>query len=403
MRRWTGNRMRNIPARGGETNDLGKFRIPYVSPGSYYIVADPGPRNSAPDREGRHLLRTFYPGTATIGQASLVSIHAGDDKPGVVISLLMGHTYHVRGRVVGLSPTDHGALTLLPADEAQVVIATGSGTIRPDGSFDFGNVNPGTYVLRYFEMSGGAPKSARQTVTVGDGDVNVELPLADPATVDGVIEIEGTPTNSSASPFQNFDLTFAAADVLIGPRVRARVHPDGSFMVPSLPAGRYFIQAKAPAGTYLKSVLYGDTDVTNKVLDFTDGAAGRLKIIYRYGAATVTGTVTVPQTANREGAATGAHIVLIPTGAADPDGRNVLFGEVGRGDSFTIKQVPPGNYRAYAFGSVDAPALHNPTVLRQLASGGKGLNVKEGSSQAVSLPLTSSTQERATFGSAVAQ
>ncbi|MGH9623158.1 MAG: hypothetical protein ACRD4G_02325, partial [Bryobacteraceae bacterium] len=115
MRRWTGNRMRNIPARGGETNDLGKFRIPYVSPGSYYIVADPGPRNSAPDREGRHLLRTFYPGTATIGQASLVSIHAGDDKPGVVISLLMGHTYHVRGRVVGLSPTDHGALTLLPA------------------------------------------------------------------------------------------------------------------------------------------------------------------------------------------------------------------------------------------------------------------------------------------------
>lgn len=406
MRRWVGVRLRNVPVQGGQTNDLGEFRIPNVSPGSYYVVVEPGPENSTPDNSGRRLLRTFYPGTAAIEQGTVISVHPGDEQSGVIVPLLAGRVHHVRGRVLGLSPTDRGALSLLPEDEEQVFIAAGSGTLKADTTFDFPHVSPGNYVLSYFQVSGESAKGARQVVTVGSDDVDVALTLAGATTVQGHIRLEGTPSNSSESaPFQGFDLKFVAADALIGPRVAATMHQDGTFIVRNIPPGRYLIEAKAPPGTYLKSVLYGQSDVTNKVLDFIDSGAGQMEIVYRYGAVTVSGTISTPQNTENGGSeiAAGAHIVLIPDNVEDLDARSVLFGEADGSNAFSVKQVPPGSYRAHAFESIDLTALHEPAVLKRLASGGTDVEVKEGTSVAVSVPLISSAQERTIFESLTGQ
>jgi hypothetical protein len=406
MRRWVGVRMRNVPVQGGQTNDLGEFRVPNISPGSYYVVVEPGPENSTPDNSGRRLVRTFYPGTTTIDQATLISIHAGDEQSDIVVPLLTGQTHHVRGRVQGLSPSDRGALSLQPEDEEQVFIAAGSGTLKADGTFDFPNVSPGSYVLSYFQISGETAKGARQVISVGNDDVDIALALAGGATIQGHIRLDGTPSSSSESTaFQGLDLKFVGADALIAPRIQARLRADGSFVVSNIPPGRYLIETKAPAGTYLKSVLYGQSDVTNKILDFSDGGSGQMEIVYRYGAATVTGTISTPQNTENGGSevAAGAHIVLIPQNADELDGRGVLFGEADASNSFSLKQVPPGSYRAYAFESIDLTALHEPAVLKRLAAGGTDVELKEGASEAVSLPLTSSAQERTLFASLTGQ
>jgi hypothetical protein len=63
------------------------------------------------------------------------------------------------------------------------------------------------------------------------------------------------------------------------------------------------------------------------------------------------------------------------------------FGNSGTGGSFTVKQVPPGRYRAYAFEKMDFQQLQNPEVVRQLASKGTDVELKENDKKQIQLPL----------------
>lgn len=389
MRMWVGGRFRNVPVRGAQTNDLGEFRVSNIAPGTYYVVVQPSVANSTTETGSRRNLRTFHPGVTTASSATPMVFQPGEEKAGVNITLVAGQTHHVRGGVVGLSPTDRGTISLQPDDEEQIFIGAGGSNYKPNGTFDFANVNPGSYVLTYIQMSGETAKGARRFITVGDYDVNnIVLSLATPTTISGRIKIEGTSSEGSKPDLQKLQVMLTTADALIGPNAKATILADGSFVIRDIVPGRYLVKSQAPAGAYLKSIRYGQTNVTHQELDLTEGGAGEMEITHRYGLANVSGSI---EQQGRE--VTSARVALIPT-ASDPGGRGVIFGNADTSNAFAIKNIPPGRYRAHALESINYAALQEPSVLKILQSSGTDLEIKEGDQKTISVQFISSEEQQ---------
>jgi hypothetical protein len=133
----------------------------------------------------------------------------------------------------------------------------------------------------------------------------------------------------------------------------------------------------------LKSVRWGQQDLLGKELDFSNGASGDLEIVFRYGAAQVSGVVQIPQDANKT-APPDFTIVLVPD-VLNADGSGMDFSGVDQNGTFSFKRVTPGRYLAYALEQVDNNQLQNPDVLKQLASKGTEVEVKEKDNKQIQL------------------
>ena len=159
---------------------------------------------------------------------------------------------------------------------------------------------------------------------------------------------------------------------------------DGTFSIDNIGPGKYYPQISgAPQGAYLKSVRWGQQEMLGKELDFSNGASGELDIVFRYGVAQVGGTVQLPQEANRT-SPPDFSVVLVPA-VLNADGSGIDFGRVDQNGAFTFKSVTPGRYLAYALEQVDMNALQNPDVLKQLASKGVEVEVKEKDNKQIQL------------------
>lgn len=405
-RTWVNGHPRNVAVRGGQTNDLGEFRVAGLAPGTYYVRVDPRSEDPSSTDSNRGFLRTFYPGVTAATEATPIVVTAGAEISGVGVRMLYGQKHHVRGSVVGLSASDQGGVTLLPEGEEQLFLGVGAGSLKPDGTFDFPGVTPGTYTLRYIEISGEAAKGGRRTVEVADRDVdNIAITATMPATVRGRVRFEGTPsTNAQASGLKPLSVALIASDVLVGPGAAAAVQADGTFVIRNIiTPGRYIVRCDPPSGAYLKSVRYGQANVATAEIDILDGTSGEMEIVYRYGLATLTGSVTRP--ADGSGApskADPAHIVLVPD-ELDPAGRGIIFRSAGDDGTFSLSSVPPGRYRAYAFESVDYSALHHPPVLKAIESLGGEVELIDGASKSISLEFVSADKARRVIAVAVNQ
>ena len=60
-------------------------------------------------------------------------------------------------------------------------------------------------------------------------------------------------------------------------------------------------------------------------------------------------------------------IVLVPD-VLNADGSGMYYGNANQVDSFTIKNITPGHYRAYALENVNTNELQDPDVLKQGAN-----------------------------------
>lgn len=397
MRVWVSSQFRIARIRGVQSNDLGEFRVAGVSQGTYYVLVEPKAENPATAVSNRRLLRTFAPGVAGLAGATPIVIQAGEERSGVDIQLLSGQTHHVRGRLLGLSAMDRGGLTLSPEGEEQLFIGAGAGNRKADGTFDFPAVAPGNYTLSYVQVTGQDAKGGRRSIEVGDQDVNdVMLAVTKPASIRGHLEIENTPSkNSGAGDFHRLHMALVAVDALVGPTASATVSEDGSFTIQNIiTPGRYLVRCDPPTGMYVKSVRYGQTELTGKELELLDGSSGEMDVILRYGPAALTGRIDEPEgTQSATAQLPLAHIVVVPD-SSGTSGRGVILGSAGVNGAFSISQVPPGHYRVYAFESVDFAALHEPAVLKALETLSTEIDLKEGDEQSLSLRLIPASEEQ---------
>src|SRR5581483_9140301 len=160
---YTHGRRQLLPAGVKRTDDQGNFRFANVVPGRYYLTAQDTRANSNatsvhPGREGtkaESYLLTYYPSVTDITSASPIDVSAGADVSGLTVQLRKGRVFTIRGRAVNAvtgAPAVDVPVIVLPKDssEAPVIMLINRSLqqVRPDGSFEIGNLSPGTYVLQ---------------------------------------------------------------------------------------------------------------------------------------------------------------------------------------------------------------------------------------------------------------
>jgi Carboxypeptidase regulatory-like domain len=383
---WSRGKLRFMQQGGGSTNDLGEFRLGSLAPGKYFVVVQifgmPA-ENEAPAIPGApqlHQVRTFFPDSTSLDAASQISVAAGQTASGTDIHLQRVRTFHVRGKVAG-GAGGRFILSLLPKDQSMLMFGAQASAAK-DHTFDLSGVAPGTYTLTGIDIQNGrASPAARQPVEVGAADLNdVVLSLVPPGTLRGRVSVEG-----DGPPAPDFHPQF----FLISEEGTMGMSPvkfadDGTFSIENIGPGKYYPQINnAPEGAYLKSVRWGQQELLGKELDFSNGASGDLEILFRYGAAQVGGVVQIPQDANKT-APPDFTIVLVPE-VLNADGSGLDFSRVDQTGAFSFKRVTPGRYLAYALEQVDNNELQNPDVLKQLASKGVEVEVKEKDNKQIQL------------------
>jgi hypothetical protein len=147
---------RLIPAPGGgQTNDLGEFRLAGLAPGEYYVAAMPrggspfGGAGVTPTANGTAHTTTYYAGTIDQATAQTIKIAAGETVENIVFSLQSVPAFRISGRVVDENgtPVAGAVVMLIGADPRANAFMGPMGNARTgdDGRFTISEVPSGTY------------------------------------------------------------------------------------------------------------------------------------------------------------------------------------------------------------------------------------------------------------------
>lgn len=394
---WVRGKVRDAIRASARVNDLGEFRFPKLWPGKYFVFAEvqkpPSAAATVAAASDVRPLRTYHPAALTLLQAAPIELKAGDEISDINIQMQKAATYTVRGRLLGSlsdGSKDHAALSVVREGEELLFITGSDSRIAPDGTFDISGLAPGSYNLTLFPMIGSIRPVARQHVELGNADVNdVALEINNGLSVRGKVRIEGTPT-SAAVHLSTLTVRLSPTEAM-GIPGSAKVAGDGSFRLDEIVPGRYCVSSDAPPGTYLKSALYQQQDVTGKEFDLTHGAGGDLELVYRYGSAEVSGTIG--DSDSDTGPKPRSVTILLMPDTLNADGSGMQVAKAGSDGRFSIKQVSPGHYRAYAIPEFDPAEMQDPDALKNLASSAATeVSVAENETKQVQLHLMSPDQ-----------
>lgn len=432
---YTGGVRRLTLVRSVQTNDAGEYRLFWLPPGRYYIVAihpdslDPVTRmfrggafgmtlaegisgsffsnaNTDPaleltreiDRPGERqakaerFMPVYYPGTIDEQAASAINVKSGQDVGGINIAIAPVRARHVRGVIVDGAtgrPAQYASITL--TDRPERLGNDESAVDRDTGAFDL-LLLPGVHVVTANAVSG----EGQVELHVGDVDIdNLTIPTAFLFKVRSRISVEGQ--GVSPTDLENVRISLRRDPP---PRATPRAAQasysipltDGHFslegaagnfrvsVAPILNLGLPTFPVSLPRSlqnAYVKSIRLGNNDVLNDGLHLEREPDGLLEIVIALRPGIVSGTVS--DEARRP--AGDATVVLVPDNrkrtdlyfstVADPSGR------------FRIDHVPPGNYRIFAWSEIETGDWFDAELIRGYDSRGIPVQVTEGTEREV--------------------
>ena len=413
------------------TNQAGQYNLAGLSPGKYYLAAEllqrtnakdagtpgeakpntPKSEGSATGQPPMELVRTYYPKSLDFNSAEAVDVESGQDLSGTVIQLRRVATHHVQGTVSGLTgaAVQRDELFLAPKAGVQSASFGRRGKLSPDGKFIFDHVVPGEYTLRLVgndASSGQSPRFrsrhllARQDVEVGASDVEgVDLAVLSPIVLTGRVSVDGV-DNPNFSQI-HIAIAPAADDVAYGSYQNAQVAADGTFSMENLSPAKYVVHATGgPVGTYLKSLTFNGQDLLTQEMDLSQGSGGELAVAFHTGVAEIDGTVQtssqpsqIPLASPTGGQAASPFpmVVLVPDHLA-PDGTGWLVGAAQPSGAFTLPNVRPGRYTAFAVEHFDGTVWQNTDFLKEIQSEGISVDVGENDRKQIQLATISNDQ-----------
>ena len=293
------------PASTAITNNEGRYRLTNVPPGRYYIVA------------GMLGRATYYPAATEVENAMVVTIGA-DTAETVNVKLALAHGGRLSGRVTpaGDGPMERAVLSGLKLEELLEM------PLNADGTFTFGHVPTGAYLLSLFPTPPGTGSLAFE---VGEADVNVEIKRQALRTVTGRISVE-------RGPLPRTMLAFAT----LQSHVSGTINPDGTFTA-RLHAGQHEVDmTNMPVGYAVASVRTGN------------GNAGRGVVVGTADVSNVVITLSAPRALPAiKGRITGISGDRLSSATVELTGPIVggLQARVGADGSFQFDAVTPGRYR----------------------------------------------------------
>ncbi len=426
------------------TNDRGEYRIYWVTPGRYYLLVGKPSTGSnafesliAVDTTGPNgnevpsvLGYAFYPGVTEIASARAIDLQPGADVQSIDLTLVTKpRTFSVRGKVIdgrtGKPParasvfvaTQTPGLSGAGIDELFGVDGATQNYNAKTGTMEIHELLPGTYsvvgVVQDPPVAGRpGPQSQAMgmlAVNIANSDVDgLTLTITPALSVPGRIRIDGqlpsgmtldrlrirlVPTGANAQ--QSLSGLMSAA--FYGNSM-ANVAADGTFRFNNIVPGDYRIEINsaaptAPAtgptsflslasGSFLKDVRIDGTDGLNNPLRVPSTVSNGLDIVLGIGGGKLTGAVTDL----RNQPVAGARVVLVPDRGRH---RSELFKTATTDPSgvFTFSSVPPGDYKVFAWETIETNAWFDPEILTRYDSRSHGVHVSETSAENIDVRI----------------
>jgi hypothetical protein len=399
----------NIPA--SITDDRGVYRIYGLPAGDYVVSVQPQQRGPA---LGISNLRTvsqgvmspkplsmtsvYYPGVVDVSQATWVTAQAGAERSGIDVQI----QYVPLATVSGIVPVAAGhsppIVSMVRLGELVGNDPTRVNRAEPDGRFTLPSVAPGRYMLiaRSFAPSplttSGSPLivpsvptqwSTAEIVVEGEDIVNVALTPQTPLTIAGRVVFEGS---RPAPDLSGLRLPSLSAGQSIGnfqvPLPQIQLEPEGRFSIAGIMPGVYRLGALSSQATpgirasigpwWLKSVVVHGADILDAPLELRRGADDAV-VTFSDQSSDLSGVVRDAQ--GRP--ATDAIVVAFSTNRSSWffNSRRVAGVRTDREGRYTVRNLPPGDYRLVATRDLEPNEWFDPAVLDRLLPGGTALRI----------------------------
>jgi hypothetical protein len=374
----------------------------------------------------------FYPAAPSSARAAAITVGSGDERTGIDFQLKPVRTVKVAGMAMGPDgPMGGLQLTLAPAEATDLVtsIETMTAISGEGGAFNFTAVPAGQYILRstksprvmftgpgettVLQMNGqvmvtrsmvttgaGAPPLPTEptlwtemTMAVGNTDINdLAVSLRPGLKVSGSLQFDGVAVRPASDQLSSIAVSLEAADAKPGapPNARGRVESSGTFSTVGVPPGRYFVRVNgAPQGWTFRGATMGGRDVTDTPLEIESGDVNGVMLSFTDRPTQLSGNVTTDN-----GSPEGATVIVFP---ADPSGwvgygsqpRRLRTVRADKTGSYSIQNLPAGDYYAAAVPDKMAADWQNPKFLEGLTTDATRVRIGDGEQRTLNVKVVS--------------
>lgn len=338
----------------------GSFSTGSLRAGRYYLGASGGGSLTQSSQrevrlggagESERYVPVYYPSALDTSAATLIDLPSATELRSMNIRLRKVRVFHISGNVVNASGAviPNANLNLFYPDVSDQL-----GDQHPvsvlDGVFEINGLPPGNYTLRARAGRAGELQG-RQIVALTDSDIdNVALTLAPGLEIPLTVRIEDADPEQAQKIRKSLGRFLLISSDGVNPNPMAEPKADGSWLFRNLGPGTYWTGLRGPDGTYVKSIRFGNQDITNSELDTSSGG-GALEMVISARAAEVTGVVR-----DSDGKPLSDITVTLWTPGLPPPGA-VDRAESTNTDTmghFRFGNLRPGEYRIAAWERIEA-------------------------------------------------
>jgi len=356
------------------TDDQGEYHLYWLDPGDYYIRAStlelkPGvaiPGNPPSDAQGPTYAPTYFPGFRDPGEATPIRLRVGSNlsafdfklQPSSLLSLWGNISNQLTGEAVGTAITAAlaGAGASVQKFEGRSIAPGPNVSSKEWGEFKLNGMLPGTYVVSAEFPFAGQLLTVHRKVTLKVAERAFILKLNPGVGVSGSVAVNSGP----ALNLRSVHVTLDSVDPDLPSSSISSVGANGQFVVGRVEPGDYVLRVDdLPGDTYLKSAQSGAADVQTKALRIEFAPPEPLRVVLGVDGGRLDGAVV--DGANRPFA--GADVVLVPDAARrnSPTQYRAIASEAD--GHFTLRGIPPGDYKLFAWQSIEPNAYLNDVYM----------------------------------------